>query len=663
MPEVGDARASAEPRPVRFTEPERCAEAIVERVGRHILLALPLGLGKANHVANALFDRASRDPRIELEVLTALTLEKPRGLPDLQQRLVDPIVARLFGDYPDLAYAVAIREGRLPRNVRITEFYMRPGGWLGVASMQRAYTSLNYAHVSGEILRRGVNVVGQLIAKRETAGGTRFSLSCNPDVTLDILPELEARRAAGTPVAIVGQVNRELPFMSGDAEVAPERFDFLLEGASCEYKLFAQPRQAVSLADYAAGLRVVALVKDGGTLQIGIGSIGDAIAYGLILRHQKPDVFRAVLAALRRPEPLAEGSLELFPFALGLYGASEMLVDGFIDLYRTGILKRRVYDDPALQRRIDDGLESPEEEARERGPVMHAAFFFGSNELYRMLRELGDEDVNDIAMTAVSFTNSLRGNETLKRAQRRHGRFINNAMMATLLGDVVSDALDDGQVVSGVGGQHDFVVQAHELDEARAIIVLNSTFQKGGKLRSNILWNYPHTTIARHLRDMIVTEYGVADLRGKSDRDCIAAMATLADAGFQPELLAAAKRAGKLEPEFTVPEFARRNRPEWLAAALAPFRREGLLPEYPFGTDLTPVEQRLARGLRRLKQWSDSKPRLALQATRALFFARATSTDEEALARLDLSRPATLKDRLYRALVLSALNADHGELP
>jgi hypothetical protein len=236
-------------------------------------------------------------------------------------------------------------------------------------------------------------------------------------------------------------------------------------------------------------------------------------------------------------------------------------------------------------------------------------------------------------------------------------------MMATLLGDVVSDALGDGKIISGVGGQHDLVAQAHELDEARAIIVLNSTFDADGELSSNIRWNYPHTTIPRHLRDMIVTEFGVADLRGRSDRDCIAAMAAIADVRFQSELLGAAKRAGKIEGEFAVPEFARRNRPDWLAAALAPFRREGLLPEYPFGTDLTPGEQRLARGLRRLKQWSSSKPQLALQATRALLLARATAADEEALARLDLARPATLKDRLYRALVLCSLQADDGELP
>lgn len=100
-----------------------------------------------------------------------------------------------------------------------------------------------------------------------------------------------------------------------------------------------------------------------------------------------------------------------------------------------------------------------------------------------------------------------------------------------------------------------------------------------------------------------------------------------------------------------------RPRPEWLAAALAPLRNEGLLAEYPFGTDLTPVEQRLARALRRLKRWSSSKPQLAL------LLARASATDEEALARLDLAGPATLKDWLYRALVLCALHTDDRELP
>jgi hypothetical protein len=209
--------------------------------------------------------------------------------------------------------------------------------------------------------------------------------------------------------------------------------------------------------------------------------------------------------------------------------------------------------------------------------------------------------------------------------------------------------------VSGVGGQHDFVVQAHELDEARGIIVLNATREAGGGPASNIRWSYPHTTIPRHLRDIVVTEYGVADLRGKSDRGCIATMLAVADARFQPELLRAAQRAGKIEREFRPPEFARRNRRDWLETVLAPFRAQGLFPEYPFGTDLTPVEQRLARALTRLKRWSGSKPGLALQAARGLL---ARDADQEALGRLGLAPPPTLRGRLYRALVSRALQAE-----
>jgi hypothetical protein len=141
--------------PARFSKPEDCAEAIIERVGRRIVLALPLGLGKANHVANALFGRAAADRGIKLDILTALTLESPRNRPELQRRLLDPIVERLFGDYPDLDHAIALREGRLPPSVTVTEFYLQPGGWLNVLRVQRNFTGLNYTHVSREIRRAG----------------------------------------------------------------------------------------------------------------------------------------------------------------------------------------------------------------------------------------------------------------------------------------------------------------------------------------------------------------------------------------------------------------------------------------------------------------------------------------------------------------------------
>ena len=68
-----------------------------------------------------------------------------------------------------------------------------------------------------------------------------------------------------------------------------------------------------------------------------------------------------------------------------------------------------------------------------------------------------------LRMTSVSSVNQLYGGEDAKRRDRVKARFVNNGMMATLLGAVVSDALENGQVVSGVGGQFNFVAQAFAL--------------------------------------------------------------------------------------------------------------------------------------------------------------------------------------------------------
>jgi acyl-CoA hydrolase len=67
-----------------------------------------------------------------------------------------------------------------------------------------------------------------------------------------------------------------------------------------------------------------------------------------------------------------------------------------------------------------------------------------------------------------------------------------------------------------------------------------------GGIESNIRWNYGQTTIPRHLRDLYITEYGVADLRGKSDSECIEAMLSISDARFLDALCAEAKSHGKL---------------------------------------------------------------------------------------------------------------------
>ena len=178
-------------------------------------------------------------------------------------------------------------------------------------------------------------------------------------------------------------------------------------------------------------------------------------------------------------------------------------------------------------------------------------------------------------MTSVSFVNELYGDEAAKRRARVKARFINNAMMATLLGAVISDALENGQVVSGVGGQYNFVAQSFALEDARSIIMLRATRAASRRTTSNIRWNYGHTTIPRHLRDIVVTEYGIADLRGKTDRDVIAAMLAVADSRFQDELLRRAKDAGKIEQGFELPAACRDNTPERIARALAAAREAG----------------------------------------------------------------------------------------
>ncbi len=604
-----------------FGDADQLAEAIVREVGSKIVLALPLGLGKANHVANALYRRAAADPSIKLTIFTALTLEKPRGGSELERRFIDPVIGRLFGGYPDLAYTQALRAGSLPPNIEVNEFFFLAGRWLHVPAAQQHYISANYTHALRYVLDRGVNVVAQLVAKRGEGSGARYSLSCNPDLTLDLL---KLRAEGRVDFKFIGQVNSELPFMPGEGVLASDAFSQMLEGS--DFPLYAPPNAPLGLTEYALGLHIAGLVPDGGTLQIGIGQEGDAAAQGLILRQRENAAFREMAAVLRTlPSRLHEHA----PFTAGLYGVSEMFFAAFLALVEAGIVRREV-----------------------DGAVLHAAFFLGPKDFYRALREMPDAELSRIRMTSVQFTNSLYGGEEKKRRARVKARFINNAMMATLLGAVVSDGLADGRVVSGVGGQHDFVTQAFALDDARSIIAVKATRQSGGKAHSNVIWSYGHQTIPRHLRDIVVTEYGVADLRGKTDREVIAAMLSIADSRFQPELLRQAKDAGKIEKGFEIPAPQRENIPERIVRVLSPFRERGLLPTFPFGTDFAPAEQALLPALQILKTASMPQLlRLALQGA----FASSEMQGDACLDRMGFDGPKSLRDRLYAALLRGAL--------
>jgi hypothetical protein len=610
--------------PKLFSDPEAIVDEIIRDAGKNLVVGLPLGLGKANHIVNALYARAADDPSINLTLFSALTLEKPKPGSLLEARFAGPLVERLFGFYPDLAYVAPLRAGKLPPNIEVLEFFFLAGRWLHVPFAQQHYISANYTHAASYLLERGLNVVLQLVAKRVVNGETRYSLSCNTDTTLDIL---RARGEGRASFKLVGQVNSELPFMPGPGDLPGSEFSAVLDSPAVDFPLFAPPAEPISDTKYAIGLHAAGLVRDGGTLQIGIGQVGDALAQGLIVRHRDNAQFREVLARLAPGAPPRETGA----FDKGLYGVSEMVFEAFLGLIDAGILKRAV-----------DGI------------ILHGAFFLGPKSFYRTLREMKPEQISRICMMPVSFTNALYGDEETKRRARVDARFVNNAMMATLMGAAISDGLDDGQVISGVGGQYNFVAQAFALEGARSVLALEATRIAGRTAQSNIRWSYGHETIPRHLRDVFVTEYGIADVRGKSDADVIAAMLAIADSRFQGELERQAKDAGKLPKAFEIPAAHRENFPERIATALKPAREAGLLPAFPFGSDFTDVEQRLIPALQLLQAAQRTPAKLP-----GLLWEGLTRTpdaaDEECLARLSLDRPKTLAERFYRALVSAAL--------
>lgn len=604
------------------------AARIVEVTGGHIVLGLPLGLGKASRIANALYARAVADPSIRLDISTALTLEPPSWSSDMERRFVEPLNERLFGGYEQLAYAQALRDGELSDNITVSEFFLLAGRWLGVPAAQQAYVSANYTHAAGYLLDRGVNVIAQLVARRGGGADARYSLSCNTDITLDLLPALEGR---GQKFLLVGEVSSALPFMGGDAVLAASRFHYLLETPNAEPRLFAPPKEPVSKADHAIGIHAASLVKDGGTLQIGIGSLGDAFTAGLIMRHLEPDLFRETL---RR---LCHGSVpddrETGPFQSGVYAASEMFVDGFMELYREGILKRRSAD----------------------GALLHAGFFLSSEEFYAWLRELPDADRDLFQMRSISFVNELHGDEVRKRADRIDARFVNSAMMATLLGETISDTLEDGRVVSGVGGQYNFVAQAFALNGARSIITLNATRKVKGKRQTRIVSSYGSVTIPRHLRDIFITEYGVADLRGVSDRECIATMVSIADAQFQDDLLQQARQAKKIEDDFLIALERRNNTLGFVSEALRPAIEAGCCQSFPFGSAFTAEERKLLPALALLRDRTASGPSLVRTVGEAILKRVPGGRHEAELARMGFGIDDSLEAKFYRRLLVWAL--------
>ncbi len=240
--------------------------------------------------------------------------------------------------------------------------------------------------------------------------------------------------------------------------------------------------------DKAIARHTVGFVRSGATLQTGIGSIPNQIA-----------------------TLLAEGDG-------GDYGLhSEMFTDGCMKLHRAGKVTN------AGKGQYDG--------------VSVTTFAFGSPELYDWLD--GNTDVAFLPVEIVNAPEVIAANNEMVT--------INGALAIDIHGQIVADTISGGQF-SGIGGAEDFVAGAGLELSDRSLICLPSTFEKDGVLQSRIVpWFGPGAVITtpRHHVDVIVTEYGAAQLEGRTVRERGEALAAIAHPQFRDELVAAAERASK----------------------------------------------------------------------------------------------------------------------
>jgi len=274
------------PTPLMMNSIDAAVDHVLDVTPGDIVLGIPLGVGKPNPFVNALYHRIKANPARKLKIITALSLEKPVGKSELEQHFLAPLVERVFEDYPDLEYVKDLRGAGLPPNIEVCEVFMKTGDYLGNEVAQQSYMSTNYTHIARDMESQGMNVMAQAVASKEDESGLRLSLSSNPDVVMEVMDKF---RASGHKITAVGVVNQRMPFMPNTAEVTPDFFDVVVTDPAGTHAVFAPPNNKVSLADYAIGLHASSLVLDGGTLQIGIGSLGDAIGQALIVRDRQAD--------------------------------------------------------------------------------------------------------------------------------------------------------------------------------------------------------------------------------------------------------------------------------------------------------------------------------------------------------------------------------------
>ena len=277
---------------------------------------------------------------------------------------------------------------------------------------------------------------------------------------------------------VIVQFNRAMPRTLGESFIHVDEIDLAVE---VDVPLYQPELPEVGELERRIGEFVADLVPDGATIQLGIGAIPSAV--GTALRDKRD---------------------------LGVH--TELLTDVIMELAQAGVVTGALKE-------------------RNRGKIV-TAILMGSQELYDFV-----DDNPMVEMRPVDFTNDTHVIRTFSRMTA-----INSAIEVDLTGQVVADSIGH-RMFSGVGGQMDFIRGATLASEGRAIIALPSTAAGGNVTRivTSLQPGAGVVTTRAHART-IVTEWGVAELWGRSLRERAEALISIADPAFRDELRADARR-------------------------------------------------------------------------------------------------------------------------
>ncbi|MDR2156849.1 MAG: 4-hydroxybutyrate CoA-transferase [Clostridiales Family XIII bacterium] len=266
------------------------------------------------------------------------------------------------------------------------------------------------------------------------------------------------RQAVTTAPLVIAQVNRKMPRTWGEGHVHISEFDHIVEADDDLYEI--KP-PVIGDVEKAIGEYCASLVEDGSTLQLGIGAIPDAVM--LFLKNKKD---------------------------LGIH--SEMISDGTLALYKEGVIT---------------GSRKSENPGK-----MTVTFLMGTRKLYDFAHDNPAVEVKPVDYV----------NHPIVIARQYKMVSVNSAIQADIQGQINAEAMGLRQF-SGVGGQVDFVRGAALSAEGKAIIAMPSvTVKKDGTMISKIVPFLDHgspVTTSRCDADYIITEYGIAELKGRSLRE------------------------------------------------------------------------------------------------------------------------------------------------